>query len=88
MEVPRSFNAKYAWLQRHFPFLTPSHYVFCGTKSILRADYLIDDNPRQLRAFSGQGLLFTATHNKAVDAQATAGSAWTTGTLWSASFIA
>ena len=70
MEVPRSFNAKYAWLQRHFPFLTPSHYVFCGTKSILRADYLIDDNPRQLRAFSGQGLLFTATHNKAVDAQA------------------
>lgn len=70
MEVPRSFNAKYAWLQRHFPFVLPSHYVFCGTKAILRADYLIDDNPRQLRAFGGQGLLFSATHNKGVDAEA------------------
>ncbi len=70
MEVPRSFNAKYTWLQRHFPFLPPSHYVFCGTKSILQADYLIDDNPRQLRAFSGKGLLFSATHNRSVDAQA------------------
>ncbi len=25
--------------------------MFCGDKSILRADYLIDDNPRQLRCF-------------------------------------
>ena len=70
MEVPRSFNAKYTWLQRHFPFIAPSHYVFCGTKAILRADFLIDDNPRQLRAFGGTGLLFTATHNRTVDADA------------------
>ena len=26
--------------------------------AFLHADYLIDDNPRQLRAFQGQGLLF------------------------------
>ena len=70
MEVPRSFNAKFRWLQRHFPFLAPSHYVFCGTKSILNADYLIDDNPRQLRSFGGKGLLYTATHNRTVDAEA------------------
>jgi 5'(3')-deoxyribonucleotidase len=51
MEVPTSFAAKYDWLAEHFPFIPISHIVFCGDKSILRADYLIDDNPRQLRLF-------------------------------------
>ena len=51
MEVPTSFNAKYRWLERHFPTIPATHIVFCGDKSILRADYLIDDNPRQLRRF-------------------------------------
>ena len=63
MEVPTSFTAKYNWLGRHFPFIPPSHIVFCGDKSILRADFLIDDNPRQLRRFQGQGILFEAPHN-------------------------
>ena len=63
MEVPTSFTAKYEWLGRHFPFIPPSHIVFCGDKSILRADFLIDDNPRQLRRFHGQGILFEAPHN-------------------------
>jgi 5'(3')-deoxyribonucleotidase len=63
MEVPTSFAAKYEWLERHFPFISPSNIVFCGDKSILRADYLIDDNPRQLRRFMGQGVLFHSHHN-------------------------
>lgn len=63
MEVPRSFNAKFEWLEEHFPFIPRSHMVFCGTKSILAADFLIDDNPRQLRAFAGHGLLFSSPHN-------------------------
>jgi 5'(3')-deoxyribonucleotidase len=66
MEVPLSFAAKYRWMQRHFPFIPPSHTVFCGDKSILFADYLIDDNPRQLRAFRGQGLLYSAPHNHGI----------------------
>ena len=45
MEVPTSFSAKFQWLAEHFPFIPPSHIVFCGDKSILRADFLIDDNP-------------------------------------------
>jgi 5'(3')-deoxyribonucleotidase len=63
MEVPTSFVAKYRWLGEHFPFISPSHIVFCGDKSILRADYLIDDNPRQLRRFGGEGILFHSHHN-------------------------
>lgn len=63
MVVPNSLGPKYRWLQRHFPFIPPTHYVFCGNKSILRADFLIDDQPRNLLRFEGQGLLYTAPHN-------------------------
>ena len=63
MVVPNSLGPKYRWLQRHFPYIPPTHYVFCGNKSILRADYLIDDLPRNLLRFEGQGLLFSAPHN-------------------------
>ncbi len=63
MVVPNSLGPKYRWLQRHFPFIPPSHYVFCGDKSILRAEYLIDDQPRNLLRFNGDGLLYTAPHN-------------------------
>jgi len=63
MTVPNSLGPKYRWLQRHFPFIPPTHYVFCGNKCILRADYLIDDLPRNLERFEGRGLLYTAPHN-------------------------
>ncbi|HZB88751.1 MAG TPA: 5'-3'-deoxyribonucleotidase, partial [Terracidiphilus sp.] len=65
MAVPNSLGSKYRWLQRHFPFIPPTNYVFCGNKCILRADYLIDDLPRNLQSFDGQGLLYTAPHNAA-----------------------
>jgi len=71
MEVPTSFTAKFQWLARYFPFIPSSHIVFCGDKGILRADYLIDDNPRQLTRFSTthpgepprEGILFTSPTN-------------------------
>lgn len=66
MTVPNSLGPKYRWLQRHFPFIPPTNYVFCGNKCILRADYLIDDLPRNLQRFEGHGLLYTAPHNKNV----------------------
>ena len=67
MEVPTSFAAKFAWLRRHFPFIPPSHIVFCGDKGVLDVDYLIDDNARHFRNFRGQGVLFTAPHNRGVE---------------------
>lgn len=66
MEVPASFAAKFAWLERHFPFVAPSHLVFCGDKSILAADYLIDDSPRHFQHFRGKGILYSAPHNRGV----------------------
>jgi 5'(3')-deoxyribonucleotidase len=63
MSVPNSLGPKYRWLQRHFSFIPPTNYVFCGNKSILRADYLIDDLPKNLQRFQGTGLLYSAPHN-------------------------
>lgn len=63
MEVPSSFNAKFRWLARHFPFIPSSHIVFCGDKSVLAVDYLIDDNARHFERLQGEGILFTAPHN-------------------------
>ena len=63
MELPTSFTAKFEWLKLHFPFIRPSHIVFCGDKGILQGDYLIDDNPRQLRRFRGEGILYSAPAN-------------------------
>ena len=65
MDVPCSFDAKYRWLRRHFPFIPPSHIVFCGDKSIVDADYLIDDRARHFARFKGKPLLFSAPHNAA-----------------------
>lgn len=63
MDVPTSFHDKYEWLLEHFPFLDPQHFGFCGRKNIINADYLIDDNPRQLAIFEGESIMYTAVHN-------------------------
>jgi 5'(3')-deoxyribonucleotidase len=63
MEFPNSFGSKYRWLRKHFSFIPPVNYVFCGDKSILLADYLIDDSYRHFKKFSGKGILFSAPHN-------------------------
>ena len=63
MDVPCSFTSKFYWLQEHFPFISPQQIVFCGDKSIVAADYLIDDNLRQLANFRGEGIVYTAPHN-------------------------
>lgn len=65
MLFPNSFASKYRWLQRHVPFISSDQYVYCGDKSILHADYLIDDIPGYLDRFTGQGVLFTQGHNLA-----------------------
>jgi 5'(3')-deoxyribonucleotidase len=63
MDVPSSFDAKFRWLQRHFPAVPTAHIVFCGDKSIVDADYLIDDRARHFARFKGRPLLFSAPHN-------------------------
>ncbi len=63
MEHPASFTAKYDWLIKYLPFLSPLNFIFCGDKGAVHADYLIDDSSRHFQHFVGQGILFTAPHN-------------------------
>lgn len=63
MQFPHSLWHKYNWLQEHFPFLHWNNFVFCGDKSIIQADYLIDDHPKNLVTFSGEPIIFSSPHN-------------------------
>lgn len=63
MEHPVSFTPKFDWLREHFPMIPPSRCIFCGDKSVIGADYLIDDSPYQLIRFRGTPIIFTAAHN-------------------------
>jgi len=63
MEFKTSLVHKLEWLNKNFPFINWTHIVFCGNKSIVNADYLIDDNVHHFKHFRGQGILFTAPHN-------------------------
>lgn len=63
MEFPGSFGPKFLWLRRNFPFIDPMRFVFCGDKSVIHADFLIDDNVRHFDRFAGQGIVFTSPHN-------------------------
>ena len=65
MEFPNSLPEKYAWLHEHFPFISWRNIIFCGDKSVIAADYMIDDHVRNLDSFKGHPLLFTAGHNVA-----------------------
>ncbi|MBC7923641.1 MAG: 5'(3')-deoxyribonucleotidase [Ferruginibacter sp.] len=63
MEFQHSLFDKHVWLQTHFDFIPWKNYVFCGAKTIIHADFLIDDHAYNFQDFTGEGILFTALHN-------------------------
>lgn len=67
MEFPGSLPEKYEWLQEHFPFITWQQIVFCGSKSVVQGDIMIDDHFKNLDHFKGQTILFTQPHNDGHD---------------------
>lgn len=63
VEFPQSLSEKVEWLNEHFPFISWKNMVFCGLKTIVQADYMIDDYDKNLRYFNGERLLFSQPHN-------------------------
>jgi len=63
MEFPQSLPEKLKWLKEHLPFLTWKQIVFCGSKTVVHGDYMIDDLYYNLEGFNGEKFLFTAPHN-------------------------
>lgn len=59
-----SFKAKYDWLREHLPFIKRENLVFTGNKSLILADYLIDDGVHNLETFKGIGILYDAPYNR------------------------
>lgn len=62
-EFPNSLTEKVRWLELHFPFISWQNMVFCGDKSIVRGDVMIDDHARNFEKFAGEKLLFHSIHN-------------------------
>lgn len=63
-KIPDSLKAKVEWLNEHFPFISADKIVLCGDKSVIKADIMIDDGVHNLKAFSGEKILFDAPHNR------------------------
>ncbi len=63
MEFPLSLYEKHQWLAEHFPFISWKNIIFCGDKSIIDVDFLIDDHCKNLDYCKGKPLMFTAFHN-------------------------
>jgi|SRR5690349_15165025 len=63
MEFPQSLSEKFEWIREHFPFLTWRQLVFCGNKSVVHGDFMIDDLVHNLERFNGEKFIFTAPHN-------------------------
>lgn len=66
-EFPNSLKEKIEWLEEHFPFISWKNIVLCGDKSIISADYLIDDHEKNLKTFKGKTLMFDAIHNQKIE---------------------
>ncbi|MDB5231778.1 MAG: 5(3)-deoxyribonucleotidase [Chitinophagaceae bacterium] len=67
MEFPQSLIEKYEWLKENFSFITWKNIVFCGDKSIIGTDYMIDDHVKNLDLCKGKTFMFTAGHNAGID---------------------
>lgn len=63
MEFPYSLPHKNKWLDEHFPFIHWKRRIFCGDKSVLKGDVLIDDHDFNLSVFAGRAIMFSSPHN-------------------------
>ncbi|MDB5090807.1 MAG: 5(3)-deoxyribonucleotidase [Mucilaginibacter sp.] len=63
MQYPHSLPEKLGWLNEHFPFISWRNIIFCGDKSIIGTDYMIDDHIKNLDFFKGKTIMFNAFHN-------------------------
>lgn len=62
-EFPNSLKEKLEWLNEFYPFISWQQMIFCGSKSSITGDIMIDDHPKNLDHFNGERILFTQPHN-------------------------
>jgi 5'(3')-deoxyribonucleotidase len=62
-EFPISLTDKQMWINDNFPFISWRQVIFCGNKSLIPADLMIDDHFKNLDHFKGETILFMQPHN-------------------------
>lgn len=62
-EFPVSLTDKQLWLNENFPFMSWKQVVFCGNKSLINADLMIDDHFKNLDNFEGETIMYIQPHN-------------------------
>jgi 5'-nucleotidase len=66
-EFPVCLTDKQLWLNDHFPFISWKQVIFCGNKSLINADLMIDDHLKNLDNFKGETIMFTQPHNMIIE---------------------
>lgn len=66
---PDSSAEKLRWCAKHLPFLPRRQIILCGTKELVRGDYLIEDSPENIRKWKranpqGQTVLIDYPYNR------------------------
>jgi 5'(3')-deoxyribonucleotidase len=64
---PNMIQGKMAWFRRHVPWLRDEDIMFIQDKSLVRADMLIDDDPRNLVTWHSAKVLVTHPYNIGYD---------------------
>lgn len=63
LEFPNSLLDKFNWIRENLPFISWKQICFCGMKSIIQTDIMIDDRTRNFTHFKGRKILYTCHHN-------------------------
>jgi len=67
LEFPNSLASRCAFIEKNFPEITLKRLIFCANKSLVKADFLLDDMPENIIKFGSKGFLFTAYHNAKIN---------------------
>jgi 5'(3')-deoxyribonucleotidase len=61
---PKVVGDKWDWIEHYLPFIPAKNFVPLHEKDLFKMDYLIDDGPHNIEAFSGTGILMDAAYNQ------------------------
>lgn len=62
--IPESCQDKCEFIDTYYPWIGSKNVVFCNDKSIIRADYLIDDGPHNHELFTGTSIVFDYPYSR------------------------
>lgn len=65
-EFPYCLTDKQLWLRDNFPFINWRQIVFCGDKTLIESEIMIDDHLKNLDHFEGETIMFTQPPNMLV----------------------